>query len=141
MKMRYTDGRNHDVLSDMFDDMFRAPMFGGEPVMRTDVHEKDGKYVLDIEVPGYKKNEVKISLYNGNLTIKAEKNADPENKEDAGKILHQEIYNGTMSRTFYVGDAIKDSDIHAEFADGILHIDFPTEQKKEEDTKKFIEIL
>lgn len=139
--MRYMEPRNHDAVSDMFDDMFRAPMLGGEQVMRTDVHEKDGRYILDIEIPGYKKEDVKISLYNGNLVVKAERTESSEEKDKAGKILHQERYAGTVSRTFYVGDAIRDTDIHAECKDGILRIDFPTEQKKEEDTKKFIEIL
>lgn len=109
--------------------------------MRTDVSEKDGKYILEIEVPGYRKEDVKISLYNGNLTVTASRNNNTEDKDAKGKVLRQERYSGTMSRTFYVGDAIKDTDIHASFNDGILRIELPTEQKKEEESKKYIDIL
>lgn len=139
--MRYLDRPNANLFDDMFDDMFRAPAMAPNQIMKTDVHEKDGKYILDVEVPGYKKEDVKISLYNGNLTITAEKNESNEEKDDAGKVLRRERYTGSCSRTFYVSDAIKDSDVHASFNDGVLKIELPTEAKKEEETKKFIEIL
>ena len=64
-----------------------------------------------------------------------------EETDDKGRVLRQERFSGSTSRTFYVGDAIKDTDIHASFDNGILKIELPTEQKKEEETKKFIEIL
>ena len=108
--------RKHDLFNDMFDDVFRAPVFTGNNILKTDVREKDGKYILEVEVPGYKKDE-------------------------KGKVLRKERLSGNTSRTFYVGDAIKDTDIHASFDNGILKIELPTEQKKEEETKKFIEIL
>jgi HSP20 family molecular chaperone IbpA len=109
--------------------------------MKTDVHEKDGKYILDVEIPGYKKEDVKISLFNGTLTISAEHNETNEEKDAKGRVLRQERYNGTCTRSFYVGDAIKDTDVKASFENGILRIEIPTEQKKEEETKKFIDIL
>lgn len=133
--------RNHDLFNDMFDDVFRAPVFTGNNIMKTDVREKDGKYILEVEVPGYKKEDVKISLFNGNLTISASHTITDEEKDAKGKILRQERFSGNTSRTFYVGDAIKDTDIQASFSDGILKIELPTEQKKEEETKKYIEIL
>ncbi len=139
--MRYSVARNHDLFDDMFDSMFRAPVFGGQSLMKTDVREKDGKYILDVEIPGYNKEDVKISLYNGNLTVTAEKHSNNEEKDDNGRILRQERYNGTCSRSFYVGEGIKDSDVHASFENGILKIELPTEQKKEEQEKKFIEIF
>lgn len=138
--MRYLDRTNANLFDDMFDNMFRAPAMSPNALMRTDITEKDGKYILDVEVPGYKKEDVKISLYNGNLTITAERHSNNEEKDDNGKILRQERYSGTCSRTFYVSDAIKDTDVHASFADGVLKIELPTEAKKEEETKKFIEI-
>lgn len=139
--MRYNVARSNDLFDDLFDNWFNAPVFGGQSVMRTDVSEKDGKYILEIEVPGYSKEDVKISLYNGNLTVTASRNNNTEDKDAKGKVLRQERYSGTMSRTFYVGDAIKDTDIHASFNDGILKIELPTEQKKEEESKKYIDIL
>lgn len=139
--MRYLDRRNHDLFDDMFDNMFAAPVMSGSQLLRTDIHEKDGKYILDVEVPGVKKEDVKISLYNGELTIAVEHNETNEEKDDKGKVLRQERYSGSCSRTFYVSDAIKDTDIHASFDNGILKIEIPTEAKKEEDTKKYIDIL
>ena len=138
--MKYNVTKNNDLFDDLFDNMFRAPVFGGQPLMKTDVREKDGKYYLDIEMPGYKKEDVKISLYNGTLTVTAETHTSNEEKDDQGRMLRQERYSGSCSRSFYVGDGIKDSDVHAAFEDGILKIDIPTEQKKEEEEKKFISI-
>ncbi len=138
--MRYLDRRNASLFDDMFDDMFRAPVVGSTQLLKTDVHEKDGKYILDVEVPGVKKEDVKISLYNGNLTIAIEHNESNEEKDAKGRVIRQERYNGSCSRTFYVSDAIKDSDIHASFNNGMLTIELPTEAKKEEETKKYIDI-
>ena len=139
--MKYNVARNNDLFDDLFDNMFRAPVFGGQSLMKTDVREKDGKYILDIEIPGYKKEDVKISLYNGTLTVSAERHSSNEEKDDAGRMIRQERYSGNCSRSFYVGDGIKDTDVHASFNDGILKIELPTEQKKEEEEKKFIDIF
>lgn len=133
--------RHNDLFDDMFEGMFRPPVMSGNNLMKTDVHEKDGKYILDVEIPGYKKEDVKISLYNGTLNITATNNTSSEEKNDEGKVIRQERYSGTCSRSFYVGDGIKDSDVHASFNDGILKIEIPTEQKKEEEEKKYIDIL
>lgn len=138
--MRYLD-RRQNLFDDMFDDMFRAPAMGNNQLLKTDIHEKDGKYILEVEVPGYKKEDVKISLYNGNLTVAVEHNESNEEKDSKGRVLRQERFNGSCSRTFYVSDAIRDTDIHATFENGILRIELPTEAKKEEETKKFIDIL
>lgn len=139
--MRYNVARNNDLFDDLFDNMFRAPVFGGQSLMKTDVREKDGKYILDIEMPGYRKEDVKISLYNGTMTISAERHSSNEEKDEGGRMIRQERYSGSCSRSFYVGEGIKDSDVHASFNDGILKIELPTEQKKEEEEKKFIDIL
>ena len=139
--MRYNVARNNDLFDDLFDNVFRAPVFGGQSLMKTDVREKDGKYILDIEMPGYKKEDVRISLYNGTLTISAESHSSNEEKDDNGRMIRQERYSGSCSRSFYVGDGIKDTDVQASFADGILKIELPTEQKKEEEEKKFIDIF
>ena len=138
--MKYGLMRHNDLFEDMFDNMFKAPVMSPNALMKTDVHEKDGKYILDVEIPGYKKEDVKISLYNGTLSITASKNDSTEEKDDKGRVIRQERYSGTCSRSFYVGDGIKDTDVHASFNDGILKIEIPTEQKKEEEEKKFIDI-
>lgn len=139
--MKYGLTRHNDLFDDMFDNMFRAPVMGGNSLMKTDVHEKDGKYILDVEIPGYKKEDVQISLYNGTLTISASQNTSNEEKDDKGRVVRQERYSGSCSRSFYVGEGIKDSDVHATFDNGILKIEIPTEQKKEEEEKKYIDIL
>ena len=130
-----------DFFNDVFNNVFRAPVFGGETLMKTDIFEKDGRYILETELPGYAKEDVKLSLYNGDLTIRAEKHSSSEDKTASGRVLRQERYSGTCSRTFYVGTAIRENDIHASFKDGILTVDFPTEKKKQEMEKKFIDIL
>lgn len=137
--MRYLANKNSNVLDDLWDNVFTG--FNTNRLMKTDVHEKDGKYIMDIDLPGYKKDDVKISLYNGNLTISAEKNESNEEKDAKGNLIRQERYSGSCSRSFYVGDTIRDNDIQASFKDGILTITVPTEEHKEETEKKYIDIL
>ena len=137
--MRYLANKNSNVLDDLWDNVFTG--FNTNRLMKTDVHEKDGKYIMDIDLPGYKKDDVKISLYNGNLTISAEKNESNEEKDAKGNLIRQERYSGSCSRSFYVGDSIRDNDIQASFKDGILKITVPTEAHKEETEKKYIDIL
>ena len=137
--MRYLANKNSNVLDDLWDNVFTG--FNTNRLMKTDVHEKDGKYIMDIDLPGYKKDDVKISLYNGNLTISAEKNESNEEKDAKGNLIRQERYSGSCSRRFYVGDSIRDNDIQASFKDGILTITVPTEEHKEETEKKYIDIL
>ena len=137
--MRYLANKNSNVLDDLWDNVFTG--FNTNRLMKTDVHEKDGKYIMDIDLPGYKKDDVKISLYNGNLTISAEKNESNEEKDAKGNLIRQERYSGRCSRSFDVGDSIRDNDIQASFKDGILTITVPTEAHKEETEKKYIDIL
>ena len=137
--MRYLANKNSNVLDDLWDNVFTG--FNTNRLMKTDVHEKDGKYIMDIDLPGYKKDDVKISLYNGSLTISAEKNESNEEKDAKGNLIRQERYSGSCSRSFYVGDSIRDNDIQASFKDGILTITVPTEEHKEETEKKYIDIL
>ena len=138
--MRYTPMRRGSFgLDEFFDEMFSG--VSNTSLMRTDIREKDGKYFLDIDLPGFKKEDITISLYNGNLTIKAEHLSTDEEKDEKANIIRQERYSGSCNRTFYVGEAIKEEDVHACFKDGILTVDFPSEKKKEEQEKKFIEIL
>ena len=127
---------------ELFDDMFGASsMNNGYNLMKTDVREKNGLYLLDMEIPGVKKEDIKISLFNGNLTVEASRSSHNEETDEAGKVIRQERFSGTTSRTFYVGTAIEQSDVKVSYDGGVLHIELPTEKQKETDTKKFIEIL
>lgn len=117
--MRYLPRKN--VFDDFFDDSF----YGNGNLMKTDIREKDGIYSLDVELPGYKKEDIKISLYNGNLTINAEHNETKEEKDAKGNILRQERYSGAYTRSFYVGGQVKDTDVHASYKDGTLSLEFP----------------
>ncbi|MCH4206857.1 MAG: Hsp20/alpha crystallin family protein [Solobacterium sp.] len=136
--MRYTPAR-HDMFNNFFGDMF--PGFSNDSeLMRTDVHEKDGRYLLDVDMPGFKKEDVKVSLNDGTLTISAEHHDTNEEKDAKGNVLRQERYSGSCKRSFYVGDSIKQSDIHASYRNGTLSLDIPSAAKKESEEQKFIEI-
>ena len=98
-------------------------------IMKTDVREKEDAYEVMIDLPGFKKEEVKIELKNGNLTIHAAKTPDKEEKKE-GKYIRQERYSGNMSRSFYVGENVKVQDVQAKFENGILTLDIPKKDPK-----------
>ena len=87
-------------------------------LLRTDVRETEDAIDADIDLPGFKKDEIQVHLENGYLTVSAEKHADKQ--AGKGKYLRQERYSGTVSRTFYVGDALKPDDVKAKYEDGVL---------------------
>ena len=104
--------------------------------MKTDIKELDGKYELSIELPGYKKDEVELTLENGYLEIRASKEEKKEEKNEEGKLIRQERYTGSMHRNFFVGEDVTHEDIAAKFEDGVLVIDVPKKEKKEEIPEK-----
>ena len=108
--------------------------------MKTDVKETDNAYELDIDLPGYKKDEVTAKLENGYLTISATKGANNDEQNKEGKYIRRERYTGTMSRSFYVGEDVQQEDIHAKFEDGILKLTVPKEDPKKVEEKKYISI-
>ena len=87
-------------------------------LLRTDVRETEDAIEADIDLPGFKKDEIQVHLENGYLTVSAEKHADKQ--AGKGKYLRQERYSGAMSRSFYVGDALKPDDVKAKYEDGVL---------------------
>ena len=125
---------------DIFDEVFADPFFGEKEnkIMKTDLKEKDGKYMLEIDVPGYDKEDIKIELQDGYLTVSAEKNEEKEDKH--AKYLNRERFTGMCSRSYYVGDNLKEEDIKANFKNGILTIEFPKEVEKKVEEKKYIPI-
>ena len=105
-------------------------------VMKTDVHEHDGGYELDIDLPGFKKDEIKLTLENGYLSVGAAKSLDKDKKNIKGRIIRQERYSGSMQRSFYVGEEVTETDIKAKFEDGVLKLSIPKKEvEKVEETK------
>ncbi len=94
-------------------------------LMKTDVHEHDDMYEVDIDLPGFKKDEIHLDLENGYLTVGASKGVDREEKTKKGKLIRQERYAGSMQRSFYVGDGLSEEDIKARFEDGVLKLTVP----------------
>ena len=138
---------------DLFDDLFDD--FGLEREMRnldrklygrkagremlTDVKEHDDHYDLEVELPGFKKEDITVELNDGYLTITAEKSHD-QNKEKEGKLVRQERYAGVMSRSYYVGEDLKTEDIHGKYEGGVLTLSIPKreEQKKVESPNRIL---
>lgn len=129
---------------DLFDDFFGFPttrelanldkrVYGkhAQNLMRTDVHENETDYEMDMDLPGFKKDQVNINLEDGYLTISAAKEHDNEKKDRHGKIIRQERYAGSMQRSFYVGDGVKPEDVKAKFEDGVLKLSIPKKELKE----------
>ena len=98
--------------------------------MKTDVKELDNSFELDIDLPGVKKEDVKAELTDGYLTISATHGTQTEDKDKDGKYIRRERYFGSASRSFYVGDQIKQEDIKARFENGILKLSIPKVDKQ-----------
>ncbi len=128
--------RNFDVFDDFFDDSFFKE---NTKMMKTDIKEHDNNYELIVDLPGLNKENIKLEIDNGYLTISAKTSSDNEEKEE-GKFIRRERYSGEYQRSFYVGDEITEEDIKASFKNGILDITLPKKEYKEEQTKKCIEI-
>lgn len=131
----------------LFDEMFRDPFFNrpfenaSSQIMKTDIHEGDHNYTVEMELPGFAKEDIKADLNNGYLTITANRSEEKEEKNEHGECIHKERYTGTCSRSFYVGDHITQDDIKASFKDGILSLSVPKDAPKAiEEQPKYIPI-
>ena len=129
-----------NLFDDFFSDPFgmmvpqgRDPLYGkhAKNLMKTDVRELDGSYELDVDLPGFKKDEVNVELKNGYLTIQAAKGLDKEEQDKKGKYIRQERYAGACSRTFYVGEDVEPEDVTAKFENAILQLSIPKAAKKQ----------
>ena len=120
----------------------KNPLYGknSNRVMKTDIREHDTGYELDIDLPGFKKDEISVELENGYLSISAAKGLDKDEQDKQGKYIRRERYAGAMQRSFYVGDHITQEDIKARFEDGILRLSIPKKDAKAVETKKTITI-
>ena len=136
-----------NLFDDFFDDFARPARALARyntpsvAAMKTDIKESDTRYELDIDLPGYKKENVKAELKNGYLTISAESRQDNDQKDETGKYIRRERYYGTCSRSFYVGEAVTEKDIQATFTDGILTVTVPKkEPAPQAEQKRYIAI-
>ena len=130
---------------DLFDTMFGDDPFfmGGEPnkIMKTDIKEKKDKYIIAIDLPGYEKGDIKVSIQDGYLNVHAKTSKKNDEKEDDGNFVRRERFFGECSRSFYVGDDIKEEDVKASFKNGTLNLEIPKkEEGKKLPDKKYIEI-
>lgn len=131
----------NDLFDDWMDFPFEKLLLNHEKnMMKTDIQEIDNGYEMDIDLPGFKKEDIHAQLTNGYLTISASKNLDKEEKDNNGRYIRHERYGGSMSRSFYVGDGVKETDIHAKFEDGILKLTIPKMDKKEIEQNNYIAI-
>ena len=123
----------------MFDDLFDSDFFGGrnplygrhaKNLMKTDIREKEDGYEMAVDLPGFNKDEIKVEIKDGYMTVSANKDLDKDEADKKGRVIRRERYVGTCSRTFYVGD-IKPEDVKAKYESGVLNIVLPKEEQKE----------
>ena len=136
-------------LMDVFDDFDRnffhdfnnvnRALYGknAQRIMNTDVKETENGYEVDVDLPGYKKDEIHLELDNGYLTISAEKSLEKE-KNRKGRMLRQERFAGVMQRSFYVGEHITEEDVKASYESGVLHLIVPKKEARKVPEKKMI---
>lgn len=139
--LRTTTDLFDDFFNDMFDNHFyKAPASNTSNLMRTDLREKGDAYLLDIELPGYKKEDIQAELKEGYLTITANHNESKDEKDGKGNYLRRERYVGSVKRSFYVGEDMKETDIKANFENGILTLSLAKPQPKQVQERKMITI-
>ena len=137
----------------LFDDWFNFPDFSdldrterklygrhADRLMKTDVHEHEDHYEVDIDLPGFAKDEIKIELNNGYLTVSAAKGLDKDQNDKKGKLIRQERYAGAMQRSFYVGEELTEDEVKASFKHGVLSLCLPKKEAKAVPEKKTIMI-
>ena len=141
MYMMIVPRRNYDLFDDFFDDPFFKPEKHPMPMMKTDIREGDNNYIIDVDLPGFNKEDIKIDVEDGYLNINASVSKN-EDEEEKGKFIRRERYSGECSRSFYIGDDVHEDEIKATFKNGILGLEIPKVKEIEnKEEKKYIEIL
>ncbi|MBC5689007.1 Hsp20/alpha crystallin family protein [Mediterraneibacter sp. NSJ-55] len=120
----------------------KNPLYGkhAKNMMKTDIREHEGGYEVDIDLPGFKKDEISVQLEEGYLTVSASKALDKDEEDKKGKYIRKERYAGAMQRSFYVGNALTQEDIKAKYENGILRLSIPKKDERAVETKKHIAI-
>ncbi len=136
----FGDNLFDDFMDDMFPAQTRKAYRQLPSIMRTDIKETADSYVLDVELPGFKKEDVKLQLKDGYLNITASTQTTDEEKDENGKFLRRERYTGAMERSFYVGEDLTEEDVKARFEKGVLTLTLPKEQPKKIEEPRFIAI-
>ena len=119
-----------NLLDDFFGEPFGGYDYSESGLMTTDVKDTDKGYEVTMNMPGVKKEDVKAELKDGYLTVTAQQNTNKDEKDKEGNYIRRERYAGTLSRSFYVGDAVSEEDIHAKYEDGILKLSVPKKAPK-----------
>lgn len=120
----------------------KNPIYGkhAKNLMKTDVREKEDGFEVDIDLPGFKKEEITAELDNGYLTVSAAKSLDKDETDKNGNYIRRERYFGNTSRTFYVGEGVREEDIKARFEDGLLKLSIPKKEASVAESQKRIAI-
>lgn len=126
-----TNSDNYDLF-DAFNDFFRPVFYDEQSALRTNIKESETDYELDVELPGYSKDQIKVSLENGYLTISAEKSEKEEDKDK--RYIRKEICE-SCSRSYYVGEYVTDDQISAKYENGVLSLSVPKVQPKRAEGK------
>lgn len=119
---------------DLFDDFFRGDDFFSrreQSLMKTDIKEKEDKFIIEMDLPGYEKENINIELKEGYLIVSAKVEKE-NNSTEKEKYVHKERFYGECSRNFYVGEEVTENDIKAEFKNGMLKITIPKKEEKKE---------
>ena len=136
--IRNNYGTGFDMLDDAFENFFRPMFYEDKPEgMNTDIRETEKGYVLDVELPGFDKSEIALSLEKGYLTISAKKTEKEENKEGKDRFLRRER-KVQCSRSYYVGENVAETDIKAKYENGVLAIEVPKDKPKQVEAKKIL---
>ncbi|QJA09658.1 Hsp20/alpha crystallin family protein [Romboutsia sp. CE17] len=130
---------NDSFFDELFENEFFKPV-NYQNMMKTDIQEQGDNYIIDMDLPGFKKEDIKISLENRYLIVNASKNESNEENNAEKNYIHRERYTGQCSRSFYVGDTVKEEDIKAAYNNGILQLIVPKLNITQNEPKKYISI-
>lgn len=128
-------------IDNIFDDDFFMDVKGRKNMGNTDIKELEDKYLLEVELPGFKKENIKAEMNNGYLVITASQEENKDEKIEEGKYIRKERYSGKCMRSFYVGEQISQEDVKAKFENGVLTLEVPKKEAQEKvEHKKYIQI-